>query len=1049
MLNVWSQLSGYEFLYTYEENGVIKTTTLFPERQSISITLPLNSSENLEELTVSLISGRLPSGLRIAFDSLLDAWTIKGSPFEVSRTTKFTFVLRAEKDSEVSDRTFSMTIEGADAPRWITPGEDPELVIRDFNLTEEFGVGTVIRYNDKQYLVLKTVVGVQPPNSEFYQLFTEPSGQLPVGPYTIRTSTISHIKRTNNICTIITEYPHNFLWGNIVDIVCDDSTFSINNVELLQPSILPGETENQYNERLRYEIVYKRSGANKSLSPAVGSVTLKNKPLTFVLDNSLVDFQLQAVDTDLTAGDQLEFFIADGDGQLPPGLTLDSNGRIHGIVDPILSLDLTAREGFYDTNLFDAYPYDFGTRPNISDPNFLDVITPKKLNRNYEFIVSVTDGETVSRRKFRIFVVGDDFLRADNTIMQVGNGAFTADSTYLRAPIWLSASNLGVRRANNYVTILLDTFDPNPAIGPVKYELRTLNPDLTPSVLPDGLFLDTATGEIFGFVPYQPAITKEYTFTLDAVKYDKEDLSEVEVTIVVGQDAVVGQNFLRISPLNREDVDLIIGDTIRIGPSVYTIDSYISQRVIGGEFAEIKLKENLLTNVIDGLIIRKNYFVSSSTEFSTQRSSKTFTIATLGEVDSVINFLTDPNLGDIRPSYPSLLKVEAVTSVPNAILRYTIVDGNLPAGLTLSENGNIIGKVNQFRNNSVSGFTLFDGGLTTFDGNTTTTDRVYRFVINAQDQYRFSSVNREFFLRVGTTDLTLYSNIYTKPLPKKEKRDLFYSFINDTTIFTPDKVYRLGDPEYGIQTDLKMLIYAGIESKEIDRYISAISKNTKRRRFRLGDVKKAIAKLQGKDEILYEVIYLEVFDDYENSKGSAQLKVKLPNKSNSPVKINQTKRDPVTGTLGTVSNGATSYENAVIQGKMNQQAFDRFSPVTTPITIDSGNVHASGNDLEYVYPSSITNVRKNISTVGITENDFLPLWMTTSQDKRTAATGFIKAIPICYCKPGEGAFILENIKNSKFDFKQLDFEIDRFIIDSDINQVQETYLKFANYRFNI
>lgn len=1051
MLNIWNQKSGYEFLYTYEEDGVVKTTVEFPERTSVIISLPINPLADLTDVEFSVISGKLPGGLRVTFDNNLSKWVIRGSALEVSRTTKSTFVIRAEKNGDISDRTFSITVAGPDSPQWITPGQDPNLVIRDYSPIETFFPGTVVRYQGSEFITIRTALGILPTNSTYFKTYTEPSGQLPVGPYTVRIANISQISRINNVCTIITQYPHNFIYGNKVNIVCSDATFSIDNVELIQPQFLPNETEDEYNERLRYEIVYRRSGANTTLTNAIGTVTLKNQPLTFVLDNSLVDFQLQAIDNDLTAGQNLEFFIADGDGQLPPGLTLDTNGRIYGIVDPILNLDLTAREGFYDTNLFDGYPYDFGVKPNISDPDFLNVVTPRKLNRNYEFIVSVTDGESVAKRKFRIFVVGDDFLRSDNTIIQIGNSAFTSDNTYLRAPIWLSAANLGLRRANNYVTISLDTFDPNPDIGPVKYELRTINPNLTESRLPDGLFLDSENGEIFGFVPYQPAITKQFQFTIDAIKYDKEDLTEVEVTIVVAEDAPVGQNFLKIFPLPIEDPELLVNDTIRIGPSVYTITEYISNDILGGQFAQLKLKENLLTNIIDEFEIRKTYFIPVSEEFSTQRSSKTFDISVLGEVDSVINFLTDADLGDIRPSYPSILKVEARTTVPNAILRYSLVDGNLPSGLTLSETGNIIGKINQFRNDSVSGFTLFDYRVneTTFDGGSTTVDRVYRFTINAQDQYRFSSVNKEFILRVGANDLTLYSNIYTKPLPRREKRDLFYSFINDTTIFTPEKVYRLGDPEYGIQSELKMLIYAGIESKELDRYIGAISKNIKRKRFRIGDVKKAIAKQQGSDTVLYEVIYLEMFDDYENSRGSVSSRIKLSNDTNSPIKINQTKRNPISGKLGNVSNGITSYENSVVETKLNQSAYDRFSPVRSPLSIDSGNVMVSGDDLEYVYPASIKNIRKNISEVGLTENDFLPLWMITPQDNRTAATGFVKAIPICYCLPGEGNFILENIRNSKFNFNQLDFEIDRFIIDSDVNSVKETYLKFTDYKHNI
>lgn len=1051
MLNIWNQPSGYEFIYTYQEDGETKTTLEFPERTSFVINLPIDPLANLTGVNFSIISGKIPSGLRLTYDNNLSKWVIKGSAFEVAGTTKSTFVIRAEKNSEVSDRTYSITIAGPDSPQWITPGQDPNLSVRDYTPTQTYPVGTVVRYNNNEYLVIKTATGITPPNTEYYDNFVQPSGQLPVGPYTIRIANISQISRLDNICTLITENPHNFLAGNRVDIVCSDGSFTAVSAELLQPAVNFDDTEESYNQRLRTEIVYRRPGTNLTLTSAFGTVTLKNEPLTFILDNSLVDFQLQAVDNDLSSGQTLEYFIADGDGQLPPGLALEPNGRIYGIVDPILNLDLTAREGFYDTNLFDAYPYDFGTRPNISDPNFLSVVTPRKLNRNYEFIVSVTDGETITRRRFRIFVVGDDFLRSDNTIVQIGNSAFTSDSTYLRAPIWLSASNLGLRRANNYVTISLETFDPNPAIGPVNYSLRTLNPDLTPSRLPDGLFLDTVTGEIFGFIPYQPAITKEFKFTLDAIKYDKEDITEVEIIITVVADAPVGQNFLRILPLPAEDPSLLIGDTIRIGPTIYTIDGYISEEVLGGEYAELKLKENLITNVIDGFEIRKTYFQPVSVEFSTQRSAKTFEIAVLGEVDSVIGFITDSDLGNIRPSYPSILKVEARTTVPNAILKYKIVEGSLPSGLTLSETGNIIGKINQFRANSVSGFTLFDysTGVTTFDGDTTTVDRVYKFTVNAEDQFRFSSVDREFFLRVGSSDLTLYSNIYTKPLPKKEKRDLFYNFINDTTIFTPDKIYRLGDPEYGIQTDLKMLIYAGIESKQMAEYIGAISKNVRRKRFKIGNIKKAIAKLQGSNNVLYEVIYLEIIDDYENAKGSAANRIKLSNGINDPVKINQTKRDPVNGKLGTVANGSTTYENSQIENKMNEEVYDRFSPVRTPITIDGRNIKVSGDDLEYVYPTSIKNIRQNISGVGATENDFLPLWMVTPQDNRTAATGFVKAIPICYCLPGEGTFILENIQNSGFDFRQLDFEIDRFIIDSDINEVQDKYLKFVDFKYNI
>jgi hypothetical protein len=1040
MLNIWNQPSGYSF-------------NTYSERQTQTIPLPIISGAVLTGLTFTIIAGNLPSGMRVTYDTGLNTWVIKGSPLEVSRTTTFTFVIRASNGSEISDRTYTMTVDGPDAPTWITPGPNPDIQIFDFDPATTYVPNTVIRHTvfgeSTLYRTTTTVTGQTPPNSTYYQIFTEDTGQLPVGVVVTRLSSAVSAKRQNNLVTITTEFPHNFVFGNIVTVATNNPAFNAAKVEVLQPVPLPGEEYDDYLTRISTTVTFNKLGGDLTSRSVVGAVTLVKDPLTFVLDNTPVDFQLEATDTDLSSGDSLEFFIGDNDGELPPGLTMSSTGRITGIIDPIIALDITARTGFYDTNLYDAYAYDFGKRPNIGETDFLNVVTPRKLNRNYEFIVTVSDGESVARRRFRIYVVGDDFLRTDNTILQVGDGAYTADTTYLRAPIWLSASNLGLRRANNYITILLDVFDPNPDIGPVRYELAALNDDLTPSTLPDGLYIDPTTAEVFGFAPYQPAITKQFKFTVNAIKYDKENITEVEVAIVIADDAPIGQTFLKILPLPDEDVNLIIGDVIRIGPSVYTMTEYVSNTVLGGTVSILRLAEALLTNVTDGLIITKLYNQSVS-DFSTQVAPKTFTISVLGEVESVIQFTSDRLLGSIKPSFPSNFFVEATTSVPNARLKYTLIDGSLPEGLTLRSSGIIEGKINQFRTNSVSGFTLFDSGTTTFDGDKLTIDRSYKFTVNAQDQFRYSSVDKEFVITISEGTLTLYSNIYTKPLPKQSKRELFYNFINDTTVFTPEKIYRLGDVNYGLQTELKMLIYAGIESKEMPAYVAALSKNIRRKRYRIGDLKKAIAKLQGTNDIVYEVIYLEILDDYEIANKSASRRIKLNRDINSPTKINQARRNPVDGRLGSEDgNGVVTYENSYVNRKLNEQALDRFSPVSTPITIDTANVAVSGDDTEYVYPSSIRNVRANIAEVGLTENEFLPLWMTTPQNNRTAATGFIKAVPLCYCKPGEGQFILDNINNRNFDFNQLDFEIDRFIIDSDINDVQEKYLKFSDARYNI
>ena len=72
----------------------------------------------------------------------------------------------------------------------------------------------------------------------------------------------------------------------------------------------------------------------------------------YILDSSPVDFQLQVIDPDIPAGDDLEYFIADGDGELPPGIELGrTTGRLTGIVEPLLALEKRSASGFFDSNM--------------------------------------------------------------------------------------------------------------------------------------------------------------------------------------------------------------------------------------------------------------------------------------------------------------------------------------------------------------------------------------------------------------------------------------------------------------------------------------------------------------------------------------------------------------------------------------------------------------------------------------------------------------------------------------------------------------------------
>lgn len=753
----------------------------------------------------------------------------------------------------------------------------------------------------------------------------------------------------------------------------------------------------------------------------------------YIIDSSIVDFQLEAIDPDLPAGDNLEYFIADGDGVLPPGIRLTSTGRLIGIVDPILALDLRSGSGFYDTTQFDGYPFDFGLKSANGYESYyydtqgydtaIETRSPKKLNRFFEFEVSVSDGDTITKRKFVIFLVGDDFLRADNTIMQIGTGIFTADNTFLRTPVWLTPADIGYKRANNYVTIFLDVFDPNTIIGALTYELQQYNDDGSASVFPPGMTLDPVTGEIAGRVPYQPAVTKEYKFTIKARRF-------------------TGSNVL---------------------------------------MAE---------------------------------KAKTFTVKILGEVESSIEWTTASNLGSINANFVSTFSVTAKLldqSILSKVL-YRLTSGTLPPGLVLNYNGELVGKVNQFKyidpmsGQGILGLTTIDKNLFSLDGSTTTIDRKFKFTIEARDRFGFSAVSREFNIVVNDPDNITYSNLFVKPFLKQAQRTLYSNFIGDPNIFPPASIYRPNDPEFGLQKDIKMLVYAGIETKDIREYVARSRMGHGRKRFKLGNLKTAIAKKAGTNDIEYEVIYVEVHDPYDinekmfdretfdkayedrpktvrakhiitnsekitvdsvefetmddvTKEGAGVAVFEILNSQGQRIQVvalgNDLEIITRSGTVIYDANGIIQVElkngSTISAQKIATTTSDpfRWRPKNTPIKVSSSAIKISDTNDQTRYINNITNMRNQLSSVGKTEGSFLPLWMATAQTNTVQELGFVTAIPLCYCKAGTSAKVLLNIANSEFNFKVLDFEIDRYIIDSTTDNSAEQYIPFGNYAFNV
>jgi len=81
-----------------------------------------------------------------------------------------------------------------------------------------------------------------------------------------------------------------------------------------------------------------------------------------------------------------------------------------------------------------------------------------------------------------------------------------------------------------------------------------------------------------------------------------------------------------------------------------------------------------------------------------------------------------------------------------------------------------------------------------------------------------------------------------------------------------------------------------------------------------------------------------------------------------------------------------------------------------------------------IRPNAVENMRDRIKALGHDEWTFLPLWMKTEQAGAKGPLGYIKAVPILYCKPGTSAKFKKRIEDLKLEFKNIDFIIDRYTV---------------------
>jgi hypothetical protein len=648
----------------------------------------------------------------------------------------------------------------------------------------------------------------------------------------------------------------------------------------------------------------------------------------YSINGQFVDYQLSAEYDVLPPGQKLRYYIEDFDGILPPGLQLGQDGRITGHILDQLKLSYKASlQGAYDSEPYDIFPYDHV----VISTNTTGAVA-KFISKTYQFRVSVTDGISTSKQLFKIRVEDPSSLRVDDTFILSDTDQYLTDAGYLLSPQWLTPTNLGYIRANNNQIISLHTYDFAPGLGPVSYHI------------------------------------------------DVEDMWEPSTEYKINQAVMyLGKTYLcKQSHTSSYSFDEAKW-AVNILPPYFKLDS-----TSGILYASLPYQPAYSISYTFTIFVKK---VDSQTGNYTY-SSRKFSLTVKGDVETTIQFVSNTYLGALTLGHQSELAVVAKHVGTGYSIKYQIVDGVLPKGLSLSIDGNIIGSAaydaltNFYWNtDTYSGSESFsNNSLLSIDGGSTTFDKNYHFTVLASDIYDQSAVEKDFYLTVGADSIVRYTKIYAEPLLKLDQRELYNTFINDPYVFDTSLIYRNSDPAFGIQQKIQLYFEHGIEQIKLDIYSDAIRKYFYRKRFFFGNVKYSKANDADGNHV-YDIVYVEIIDGLENS--------------------------PVNGILG-------------------------------PRTVKG----------QTVYPNSTINMRNQLQTIKINGNDIhldeylMPRFMRTIQPDTGSPLGFILAVPLCYALPGSGATIVNRINAVDFNFSAIDFKIDRLIVKDNLTNSGAKYLLF-------
>lgn len=286
------------------------------------------------------------------------------------------------------------------------------------------------------------------------------------------------------------------------------------------------------------------------------------------------------------------------------------------------------------------------------------------------------------------------------------------------------------------------------------------------------------------------------------------------------------------------------------------------------EYSAVSLPPNLAIDTPTGIIYGHlttqteyliNYAVPitavTTSSGSIVTATNTVTLSVYGGDPDAISWISPENLGTVIVDVPSTLSIQATHTesmymlnyIPGSMVNASFTTTTLSAvpGLSVSTSGNVVGIPTT---TGTYNFAVI-----------TSTGTYYSQSYPSGPVWPYPYSIRSFQLTVAA-DTTRYTNIYIEPFLSVEKRKQYRALVTDTNVFIPALIYRADDPNFGVQSDIRMVLAYGIQQQTVATYGAALAQNFTPRRFRLSEPRVSVA-LDANNNILYEAVYLDVIDD--------------------------------------------------------------------------------------------------------------------------------------------------------------------------------------------